>query len=94
MHFTARWDSVQPPSANVICDPLKKYGAMEYKGIVLLPLDRIHQGCAIVYNLSRYTIGRNYFMEEGRDVLIVYDDLPPTTPRTYRRLLLLRHPGT
>jgi len=34
-----------------------------------------------------------YFMEKGRDVLIVYDD-SPTTPRTYRKSPLLRRtPG-
>ncbi len=75
-----------------ICDTLKKYGAMDYSIVVsatageAAPLQYVapYAGCALA----------EYFMDKGKDVLIIYDDLSKHAV-AYRSLSLLldRSPG-
>ena len=71
-------------------DTLKEFGALEYTTVVAAEASSLpglqqlapFAGCAIA----------EYWMQQGRDVLVVYDDLS-THARTYRELsLLLRRP--
>ena len=77
--------------ANVIAT-LSKYGAMEYS-IVIVASGQDSPGLRYVTPYAATTMAE-YFMEKGRDVLIVYDDLTHHA-RTYREisLLLRRTPG-
>jgi F-type H+-transporting ATPase subunit alpha len=77
--------------ANVIAT-LSDYGAMEYS-IVVVASGQDSPGLQYVTPYAATTMGE-YFMEMGRDVLIVYDDLTHHA-RTYRELSLLlrRTPG-
>ena len=75
--------------ASMVAD-LKKRGAMDYSVVVVAEGDS-SPGLQFVAPFAATTIGE-YFMEQGRDVLIVYDDLT-THARAYRELsLLLRRP--
>ncbi|MGB5158208.1 MAG: alternate F1F0 ATPase, F1 subunit alpha [Desulfobacterales bacterium] len=75
--------------AKVVAD-LKKYGAMEYTTVVVASSDE-PPGINFIAPYSATSIAE-YFMEKGRDVLIVYDDLSRHA-RSYRELsLLLRRP--
>jgi F-type H+-transporting ATPase subunit alpha len=75
--------------ANVIAD-LHEYQAMEYC-IVVIATGADPPGLQFVAPYAATTIGE-YFMEQGRDVLVVYDDLT-LHARAYRELsLLLRRP--
>ncbi|MDW7729601.1 MAG: alternate F1F0 ATPase, F1 subunit alpha [Bacillota bacterium] len=71
---------------------LRKYGAMEYTTIVVASGDG-PPGLRFIAPFAATTIAE-YFMEQGRDVLIVYDDLT-LHARSYRELSLLleRPPG-
>lgn len=75
--------------ANVI-DRLKKNHALEYS-VVLVAEGDSPPGLQFIAPYAATAIGE-YFMEQGRDVLIVYDDLTAHA-RAYRELsLLLRRP--
>ncbi len=75
--------------AKVISD-LKEYGAMDYS-IVVLATGQDAPGLQFMAPYAATSIAE-YFMEQGRDVLIVYDDLTHHA-RAYRELsLLLRRP--
>lgn len=75
--------------AKVIAD-LKKYNALEYS-IVLVTTGDDPAGLQFIAPYAATTIAE-YFMEKGKDVLIVYDDLT-WHARAYRELsLLLRRP--
>lgn len=75
--------------AKVIYD-LNRYGAMEYT-IVVIATGEDTPGKNYIVPYAATSIGE-YFMEKGRDVLIVYDDLTRHA-RSYRELsLLLRRP--
>ena len=75
--------------AKVIAD-LKTYGAMAYC-IVMVTTEEDPPGLVFMAPYAATTMGE-YFMEQGRDVLIVYDDLTRHA-RAYRELsLLLRRP--
>ena len=75
--------------AKVIAD-LKDYGAMSYS-IVVAATGEDTPGAQFIAPYAATTIGE-YFMERGRDVLVVYDDLTRHA-RAYRELsLLLRRP--
>ncbi len=75
--------------AKVIAD-LEKYGAMEYTTVVMAAGEE-PPGIKFVSAYAATTMAE-YFMELGRDVLIVYDDLT-NHARAYRELsLLLRRP--
>ena len=75
-----------------LCDALQKHGAMEYTVVMAAtageaaPLQYVapYAGCALA----------EYFMDQGKDVLIVYDDLSKHAV-SYRSLSLLlnRSPG-
>ncbi|SHI98627.1 F0F1 ATP synthase subunit alpha [Parasporobacterium paucivorans] len=71
---------------------LKKYGAMEYSIVVAATADNL----ASLQYLAPYagTSMAEYFMEKGKDVLVVYDDLSKHAV-AYRALSLLleRSPG-
>ncbi|MDW7739750.1 MAG: alternate F1F0 ATPase, F1 subunit alpha [Bacillota bacterium] len=71
---------------------LRKYGAMDYSIVVVASGDG-PPGLRFVAPFAATTIAE-YFMEQGRDVLIVYDDLT-LHARSYRELSLLleRPPG-
>lgn len=77
--------------AKVIRD-LKKYGALEYSIVVSAP-GNTPAGIQFIAPYAATSIGE-YFMERGRDVLVVYDDLT-WHARAYRELALLmrRPPG-
>ncbi|RLA44096.1 MAG: F0F1 ATP synthase subunit alpha [Gammaproteobacteria bacterium] len=73
-----------------IIDTLRRYGALEYTTVVVAEATALpglqhlapFAGCAIA----------EYWMQQGRDTLVVYDDLA-THAKTYRELsLLLRRP--
>ncbi len=75
--------------ANVI-DDLRKLGALEYTIVVIAPGES-RPGLQYIAPFAATTMAE-YFMEEGRDVLIIYDDLSKHA-RTYRELsLLMRRP--
>jgi len=71
---------------------LRKFGALEYTTVVVASGDG-PPGLRYVAPFAATTIAE-YFMEQGRDVLIVYDDLT-LHARSYRELSLLleRPPG-
>ncbi len=71
---------------------LRKFGALEYTTVVVASGDG-PPGLRFVAPYAATTIAE-YFMEQGRDVLIVYDDLT-LHARAYRELSLLleRPPG-
>lgn len=69
---------------------LKKSGALEYT-IVMVASGEDTPGLNFIAPYAATSIGE-YFMEKGKDVLIIYDDLTHHA-RTYRELsLLLRRP--
>ncbi len=75
--------------AKLIAD-LQKYGAMEYS-LVVVAAGEEPPGLQFIAPYAA-TAMAEYFMEQGRDVLIVYDDLTAHA-RAYRELsLLLRRP--
>lgn len=75
--------------AKVIAD-LRDRGALDYS-LVLVGEDDAPPGLQFIAPYAATTIGE-YFMQQGRDVLIVYDDLT-SHARAYRELsLLLRRP--
>jgi F-type H+-transporting ATPase subunit alpha len=75
--------------AKVIRD-LEKYGALEYS-IIVSAAGNSPPGIQFIAPYAATSIGE-YFMEQGRDVLVVYDDLT-WHARAYRELaLLLRRP--
>lgn len=75
--------------AGVIAD-LKKHGAMKNTIVVVSAADD-EAGMQFIAPYSATSIGE-YFMHEGKDVLIVYDDLT-NHARAYRQMsLLLRRP--
>ncbi len=75
--------------AKVVAD-LKAHGAMAYT-IMVVAVSEDAPGLQFVAPYAATTIGE-YFMAKGRDVLIVYDDLPYHA-RAYRELsLLMRRP--
>ncbi len=71
---------------------LRKYGAMDYSTVVVASGDG-PPGLRFIAPYAATTVAE-YFMEQGRDVLIVYDDLT-LHARAYRELSLLleRPPG-
>ncbi len=69
---------------------LRRYDALAYS-VVVLGADDAPPGIQFIAPYAATTIGE-YFMEQGRDVLVVYDDLT-SHARAYRHLsLLLRRP--
>jgi F-type H+-transporting ATPase subunit alpha len=69
---------------------LREYGALEYSVIVVAEANSL-PGLQHIAPFAGCAIGE-YWMRQGRDVLIVYDDLS-THARTYRELsLLMRRP--
>ena len=75
--------------AKVVAD-LRSRGAMDYC-VVVVGADDAPPGVQYIAPFAATTIGE-YFMEQGRDVLVVYDDLTAHA-RAYRELsLLLRRP--
>ena len=73
-----------------LIDNLKRYGAME-NSIVVVASAEDSLGLRFTAPYAATTMGE-YFMEKGRDVLVVYDDLTKHA-RCYRELsLLLRRP--
>ncbi len=77
--------------ARVIAN-LREQGAMEHS-IVVIGADDAPPGVQFIAPYAATTIGE-YFMQQGRDVLVVYDDLT-SHARSYRHvsLLLRRPPG-
>ncbi len=71
---------------------LREFGAMDYTTVVVAEANAL-PGLQHVAPFAACTIGE-YWMRQGRDVLVVYDDLS-THARTYRELSLLmkRPPG-
>jgi len=75
--------------AGVVAD-LRKRGAMDYS-IVVVATEEDPPGLQFITPYAATTMGE-YFMEQGRDVLVVFDDLTRHA-RAYRELsLLLRRP--
>jgi F-type H+/Na+-transporting ATPase subunit alpha len=73
-----------------LIDSLREYGAMDYS-IVLVASGIDAPGLQFIAPYAATTIAE-YFVENGRDVLIIYDDLTKHA-RAYRELsLLLRRP--
>jgi F-type H+-transporting ATPase subunit alpha len=73
-----------------LIDDLEEYGAMEYS-LLVVATGEDPAGLQFVAPYAATTIAE-YFVEQGRDVLIVYDDLTRHA-RAYRELsLLLRRP--
>lgn len=73
-----------------VVDNLKKYGVLQNTIIVAASADET-AGMQYIAPYAATAIGE-YFMEKGRDVLIVYDDLT-SHARAYREMsLLLRRP--
>ena len=85
----ARLASVLPPWQKVVA-VLREKGAMDYT-IVVVTEGNDPPGLAYIAPYAATSIAE-YFMEAGRDVLIVYDDLTHHA-RAYREIsLLLRRP--
>lgn len=86
--------SIGQRSTNVarVIDNLRKHHAMEHT-IVVIGADDAPPGVQFIAPYAATTIGE-YFMQQGKDVLIVYDDLT-SHARSYRHvsLLLRRPPG-
>lgn len=82
----------QTTSVSKIIETLKINGAMDYT-IVMVAGSEEPPGVAYIAPYAATTLGE-YFMEKGKDVLIVYDDLTKHA-RSYRELSLLleRPPG-
>jgi F-type H+-transporting ATPase subunit alpha len=80
----------QNASVAKIVDDLQKFGAMEYTIVVVASADApVGQQFIAAYSATSMA---EFFMMQGRDVLIVYDDLT-WHARAYRELsLLLRRP--
>lgn len=75
--------------ARVVAD-LREHGAMEYS-IVVVATEKEPPGVQFVAPYAAMSIGE-YFMEKGKDVLVIFDDLTRHA-RAYRELsLLLRRP--
>jgi F-type H+/Na+-transporting ATPase subunit alpha len=75
--------------AQIIAD-LRRYGAMDYCTVVVAP-GEAPPGLHFVAPFAATSMAE-YFMEQGRDVLIIYDNLT-NHARSYRELsLLLRRP--
>ena len=75
--------------AGVVAD-LRKRGAMDYS-IIVVATEEDPPGLQFITPYAAATMGE-YFMEQGRDVLVVFDDLTRHA-RAYRELsLLLRRP--
>lgn len=73
-----------------VIDDLRKHDALDYTAVVVAESDA-PPGLQFVAPYAATTLGE-YFMDQGRDVLIVYDDLT-SHARAYRELsLLLRRP--
>ena len=73
-----------------VIDDLRTRGALDYCTVVVAESDS-PPGVQFVAPYAATTIGE-YFMDQGRDVLVVYDDLSAHA-RAYRELsLLLRRP--
>ncbi len=73
-----------------VVEDLKKYGALD-RTIVVASFGEDEPGMQFIAPYAATSIGE-YFMEQGRDVLIVYDDLT-NHARAYRQMsLLLRRP--
>lgn len=80
----------QRAEVNRVVSDLKKYRAMEHT-IVVSASSSVPVGLQYIAPYAATSMGE-YFMEQGRDVLIVYDDLT-WHARSYRELaLLLRRP--
>lgn len=80
----------QRAEVNRVVADLRKYGAMEHT-IVMSASSSVPVGLQYIAPYAATSMGE-YFMEKGRDVLIVYDDLT-WHARAYRELaLLLRRP--
>ena len=75
-----------------VIDSLRRAGALEYTTVVIASGDE-PPGLRYIAPYAATAMGE-YFMEQGRDVLIVYDDLTAHA-RSYRELSLLleRPPG-
>lgn len=82
----------QTTSISKTIKTLEEQGAMEYT-IVMIAGSEAPPGVSYIAPYSATSLGE-YFMEKGRDVLIVYDDLTRHA-RSYRELSLLleRPPG-
>ncbi|MCA9040125.1 MAG: alternate F1F0 ATPase, F1 subunit alpha [Planctomycetaceae bacterium] len=73
-----------------VIDDLRRHGALEYSIVVVAESDS-PPGLQFVAPYAATTLGE-YFMDQGKDVLVVYDDLT-SHARAYRELsLLLRRP--
>lgn len=73
-----------------VIEDLRTYGAMDYTIVVMAAAEN-SAGMQYVAPYAATTMGE-YFMEKGRDVLIVYDDLSRHA-RAYREIsLLMRRP--
>lgn len=80
----------QSSSVASFIDDLKKYDAMDYS-IVVVAAGEETPGLKFIAPYAATSIGE-YFMEKGRDVLVIYDDLTRHS-WAYRELsLLLRRP--
>ncbi|NGP76567.1 alternate F1F0 ATPase, F1 subunit alpha [Balneolaceae bacterium YR4-1] len=80
----------QRAEVNRVIADLQKYGSMEHS-IVMSASSSVPVGLQYIAPYAATSMGE-YFMEKGRDVLIVYDDLT-WHARAYRELaLLLRRP--
>jgi F-type H+/Na+-transporting ATPase subunit alpha len=75
-----------------IVDELGRFGALEYTIVVVVGAEE-PAGLQYIAPYSAMSMAE-YFMEEGRDVLVIFDDLT-THARAYRQisLLLKRPPG-
>ncbi|UJF16460.1 alternate F1F0 ATPase, F1 subunit alpha [Jeotgalibaca sp. MA1X17-3] len=82
----------QTTSVSKTIETLKRNGAMDYT-IVMIAGSEDPPGVAYIAPYAATSLGE-YFMEKGKDVLIVYDDLTRHA-RSYRELSLLleRPPG-
>ena len=73
-----------------VIDDLRRHGSLDYTAVVIAESDS-PPGLQFVAPYAATTLGE-YFMDQGQDVLIVYDDLT-SHARAYRELsLLLRRP--